>query len=90
VDRARPGDDHDRRDRNRAVYYHGGHVGGEGDRERAAGWRSSVAAGWDPDALALRPEVYEGRVERRVLGTLWLGVFGRSDKTGGLSAAMEW
>ena len=54
------------------------------------GWRASVAAGWDPDALALRPEVYEGRVERRVLGTLWLGVFGRSDKTGGLSAAMEW
>ena len=53
-------------------------------------WRASVAAGWDPRALALKPEVYEGRLERRVLGTVWLGVWGRTDRTAGLAIGMEW
>lgn len=53
-------------------------------------WRASVAAGWDPRALALKPEVYEGRVERRVLGTVWLGAWGRTDRTAGVSVGAEW
>lgn len=54
------------------------------------GWRASVAAGWNPSALRLDPSVYELRLERRLLGTLWLGAWGRTDRTGGLSLAMEW
>ena len=54
------------------------------------GWRVSAAAGWDPKALTLKPEVYEGRVERRVLGTVWLGAWGRTDKTAGVSVGIEW
>jgi hypothetical protein len=53
------------------------------------GWRVSVAAGWNPNRLSLDPSVYDLRVERRVFGTLWLGAFARTDKTGGLSLAME-
>lgn len=54
------------------------------------GWRASVAAGWSPGALSLSPEVYEGRLERRLIGTLWLGAWARTDKTAGLSVGFEW
>jgi hypothetical protein len=53
------------------------------------GWRLSVSAGWAPERLTLRPEVYGVEVSRRVVGTVWLGAWARTDRTGGLVLAME-
>jgi hypothetical protein len=53
------------------------------------GWRVSVAAGWDAEALSLRPETYGVEVSRRVAGTVWLGAWARTDRTGGVSVAVE-
>jgi hypothetical protein len=53
------------------------------------GWRLSVAAGWDAEALSLRPGLYGVEVSRRVAGTVWLGAWARTDRTGGLVLAME-
>jgi hypothetical protein len=54
------------------------------------GWRLSVAAGWDAEALSLRPELYGVEVSRRLVGTVWIGAWARTDRTGGLGLAMEW
>jgi hypothetical protein len=54
------------------------------------GWRASVLAGWDADAPALRPELYGVEVSRRLVGTVWIGAWARTDRTGGLGLAMEW
>jgi hypothetical protein len=53
------------------------------------GWRLSVAAGWDAEALTLRPGLYGVEVSRRVAGTVWVGAWARTDRTGGISAALE-
>lgn len=53
-------------------------------------WRASVLAGWDADAPSLRPETYGVEVSRRVVGTVWLGAWARTDRTGGVAVAMEW
>jgi hypothetical protein len=53
------------------------------------GWRASVLAGWDADAPSLRPETYGVEVSRRVVGTVWIGAWARTDRTGGLSLALE-
>ncbi len=51
-------------------------------------WHVTAAAGWDKLSLAA-PHVWEGRVERRVLGPFWLGVWGSTERTGGLSLGLE-
>jgi hypothetical protein len=53
------------------------------------GWRLSAVAGWDAEALSLRPDLYGVEVSRRVVGTVWLGAWARTDRTGGLVLAME-
>jgi hypothetical protein len=53
------------------------------------GWRASVAAGWAPERLTLRPEVYGVEVSRRIVGTVWIGAWARTDRMGGLVLAME-
>jgi hypothetical protein len=53
------------------------------------GWRLSVAAGWAPEALSLRPGLYGVEVSRRVAGTVWIGAWAKTDRTGGLVLAME-
>jgi hypothetical protein len=53
------------------------------------GWRLSAVAGWDAEALSLRPELYGVEVSRRVVGTVWLGAWARTDRTGGLVLAMD-
>jgi hypothetical protein len=54
------------------------------------GWRASVLAGWDAGSPSLRPETYGVEVSRRVVGTVWIGAWARTDRTGGLGLAMEW
>lgn len=54
------------------------------------GWRVTGAAGWKLDAPELRPQVYGLDVSRRVAGSLWLGAWARTDRTAGVSLAMEW
>jgi hypothetical protein len=53
------------------------------------GYRVGVAAGWDPGRLSLRPSVYGVDVSRRLVGTIWAGAWGRTDKTFGINVALE-
>jgi hypothetical protein len=53
------------------------------------GYRVGVAAGWDPGRLSLRPSVYAVDVSRRLIGTIWAGAWGRTDKTFGINVALE-
>jgi hypothetical protein len=53
------------------------------------GWRGAFSAGWGPD-LTAHPSTYGGELSRRLIGPVWVGVWGRTDKTGGVSLALEW
>jgi hypothetical protein len=53
-------------------------------------WRVAGAAGWRLDAPELRPQLYGLDVSRRVAGPLWLGAWARTDRTAGISLAVEW
>lgn len=53
-------------------------------------WRVSAQAGWSITRPSIRPELYGAEVSRRIVGPLWLGVWGRADRTAGVSLAMEW
>jgi hypothetical protein len=53
------------------------------------GYRVGVGAGWDPGRLSLKPDVYQLDVSRRIAGTVWLGAYGRTDKTFGVNIALE-
>jgi hypothetical protein len=55
-------------------------------RDRAS-WRASLSADWG--SLQLRPSLYGATVERRVLGPVWLGVHGRTDRVFGLTVGIE-
>jgi hypothetical protein len=60
-------------------------------REQARpSWRLTAAAGWKLDAPAQRPQVYGLDVSRRVAGPVWLGAWARTDRTAGVSLAVEW
>jgi hypothetical protein len=60
-------------------------------REQARpSWRLTAAAGWKLDAPELRPQVYGLDVSRRVAGPVWLGAWARTDRTAGVSLAVEW
>ena len=52
------------------------------------GWRLSLGAGWS--AVQPRPDSYRLELSRRLVGTVWLGAWASTDKTAGLSLAMEW
>jgi hypothetical protein len=57
--------------------------------ERARpGWRLSLGAGWSD--LQARPDLYRLELSRRLVGTVWLGAWAGTDKTGGVSLAAEW
>lgn len=59
--------------------------------ERArSSWRVGAAAGWSITRPALRPELYGVDLSRRVVGPVWLGAWARTDKTAGVSLAVEW
>jgi hypothetical protein len=53
------------------------------------GWRVGASAGWDPGRLSLKPNTYGLDVSRRLIGTIWFGAWGRTDKTFGLNLALE-
>jgi hypothetical protein len=54
------------------------------------GWRAAMAAAWSPGRPSLEPERYTVEVDRRLFGTLWLGVRASTDKTAGVALALEW
>ena len=60
------------------------------------GWAASVSAAWDPRALSLSPAGYGIELDRRLVGTVWLGARADADDfrgTGlrlGLALRMEW
>jgi hypothetical protein len=54
------------------------------------GWRAAVTAAWNPGRLSLEPERYTAEVDRRLFGTLWLGVRASTDKTVGAAISFEW
>lgn len=51
------------------------------------GWRVGVTAGWSD--LSLKPDLYGLELSRRVAGTVWAGLWARTDRTGGISLALE-
>jgi len=53
------------------------------------GWRAAASAAWSPGRLSLEPARYTAEVDRRLFGTIWLGVRASTDKTAGASIAME-
>lgn len=53
-------------------------------------WRVSAQAGWSITRPALQPELYGAEVSGRIGGPVWLGVWARTDKTAGVSLAVEW
>lgn len=58
-------------------------------RERPS-WRVGAAAGWSITRPTLRPELYGVDLSRRIAGPVWLGVWARTDRTAGVSVAVEW
>jgi hypothetical protein len=58
-------------------------------RERPS-WRVTAQAGWATTRPTIRPEIYGAEVSRRIVGPAWLGVWARTDKTAGVSLAVEW
>lgn len=58
-------------------------------QERAS-WRVGASAAWDLRALELRPSLFGAEVSRRLAGPVWLGAYARTDKTAGLTLAVEW
>lgn len=56
--------------------------------EARAKWRVQGSAGWSK--LQARPDLYRVEGSRRVVGPVWLGVWVQSDKSAGLSLALEW
>jgi hypothetical protein len=57
---------------------------------RRASWRAGLAAGWDVRELRPRPSLLQLDLARRVAGPVWVGAWARSDRTAGLSLAVEW
>lgn len=55
-----------------------------------ASWRLGAAAGWDLARPALRPDLFEVNLARRVAGPVWLGASARTDGTVTLGVAVEW
>lgn len=58
-------------------------------RERAS-WRAGASAGWRLDDLQARPELVQLHLERRIVGPWWVGAWARTDKSAGVSLAVEW
>lgn len=59
--------------------------------ERARpGWRAGVTAAWSPGQLSVAPDHYGIELDRRLFGTVWLGVRADTDKTVGASLSLEW
>lgn len=52
------------------------------------GWRAGVNASWS--SLFPRPDAYGVEVDRRLFGTVWLGVRASTDKTAGIAVGLEW
>lgn len=50
-------------------------------------WRVGASAGWS--SVTPRPDVYGLELSRRVVGTVWAGAWARTDRTAGLSLALE-
>lgn len=64
------------------------------ERRDLPDWRASGLVGWDVGSLrldpsGLAPKVYGIEVDRRIIGTVWGGVWGMSNKTAGLSVSVE-
>jgi hypothetical protein len=53
------------------------------------GWRLAAAALWDPRALAYQPDRYQLEVDRRIIGTVWLGARATTDLRFGLALGVE-
>jgi hypothetical protein len=53
------------------------------------GWRAGVTAAWSPGRLSLEPSRYTAEIDRRLFGTVWVGARLSTDKTAGLSLALE-
>lgn len=54
------------------------------------GWSVGVGALWDPGHLSLKPQTYTLEVDRRLFGSLWVGVRANTDKQVGASVRAEW
>jgi len=54
------------------------------------GWRAAVSAAWSPGRLSLEPARYTAEVDRRLFGTIWLGLRASTDKTAGVAVGLEW
>ncbi len=52
-------------------------------------WHVGAKVGLKADALRLDPLIYGVSVERRFIGTLWLGAWGMTNKTAGVGAFLE-
>jgi hypothetical protein len=51
-------------------------------------WRIEGQAGWS--RLSPSPDLYGINISRRVVGTVWVGGWARTDKTAGASLGVEW
>jgi hypothetical protein len=54
------------------------------------GWRAGLAATWDMHAPTARPGAYGLELDRRLFGTLWLGVRADTDRRVGAALSLEW
>jgi hypothetical protein len=52
------------------------------------GWRVGVSAGWD--RFQPSPNLYGLELDRRLFGTLWVGIRARTDKSVGAALSLEW
>lgn len=58
-------------------------------RSSRPGWSVSLAARADAGALSLKPEAYEVGIDRRLFGTVWVGVRADTEKHVGASLRLE-
>jgi hypothetical protein len=54
------------------------------------GWSVGASALWSARDLSPKPDAYQLEVDRRLFGTLWVGVRATTDKHIGAAARLEW
>lgn len=59
-------------------------------RSSLPGWSVGGSALWSTRDLSPRPQTYTLEIDRRLFGTLWVGVRANTDKRVGASLRVEW